>query len=91
MNNSDVGDRARVLHDLTKQRGWDELKTLVDEWEKRAARDLATKILRGDVEIDQREIDLLRAEYKALRRLLAQPDQAEKRFEEALRKRGITQ
>lgn len=62
-----------------------DLEDDIDRWAKR----LAAELLRGDpIDVDQ--IDRERRELIARKDLLKQPRLAEKRFTEALHKKGVT-
>lgn len=82
------GNRAKALHELKEHRGWQELHDVYSDVFKRWQRHVATDLLRNGAEINQREIDYQRGFMDAWQTILAQPDRAEKRFEEALRREG---
>lgn len=84
------GNRAKALHELSEHRGWQELKEIYDDTLRKWQRHVATDFLRNGAEVDQREIDYQRGYMDAWQTILAQPDQAEKRFEKALRRREET-
>ena len=89
MDDTQKGDRARLLHDLSETPGWNELRRIYEEQLARYTRTVTGDLLRTG-NIDQRDIDRNRGYFEAWRNILAQPELSEKRFEEALRKKGTT-
>ena len=89
MDNRDVaalGDRTRLLKELTLHAGWTELHRVHKEKREAYAERLAKELLRKGAVFDQRELDYQAGYFDAWRSILAEPKQAEKRFEDALRK-----